>query len=124
MSQSQRVNTPPYFGPARRHRCEICLHVFECHLCSLGRDHPVHSGARIAGLDDDTTPVFVCEECIVTDNCRYVRVRPSATDTAPDHPSTRYWDYLTGKVLTAADRGIAVSRAERKRRTRKAFLHQ
>jgi hypothetical protein len=41
--------------PARRHLCPLCKEVFECHLCTQEREHPVH-------WDNCNTP-FLCPDC-------------------------------------------------------------
>lgn len=89
--------------PARRHRCEICTEVFECHLCTLRKDHVFHGGIRITNIEDMTIPVFVCEECAVTDNCRMVESALSRTRAL----MVPYYDYLTGKTIMAQNKRLA-----------------
>lgn len=82
--------------PARRHKCEVCLGVFECHLCTIEKEHPMHSGRRIEHLEDPTISVYVCEECCVEDNQRFVICNPTNSIRLK---VKKYWDYLTGKVV-------------------------
>src|SRR5215831_15028612 len=54
--------------PARRHLCEICKQVFECHLCNIGFEHPAHKDHKNLRLD---TKLFICEECCQNPEHRY-----------------------------------------------------
>lgn len=93
----------PLAEPARRHRCEICLRVFECHLCTLKRDHPFHKTQRIELIEDPTIPILVCEECAVSDNCRSV-------ESASAHRRgliVDYYDYKTGETRQGFNRRLS-----------------
>ena len=94
--------------PARRHRCEICFEIFICHLCTIQHEHPLHT--RIERIHDPTMCVFVCEDCVVSDNWR--RIKCDAKSTAL---YTWYWDYLTGRrfkdLNDRDDEGVPRSRA-------------
>ena len=88
--------------PARRHRCEHCHAVFECHLCTPVEDHSLHyrhgRSPRI--------PVY-CEDCIRRDQLWVTPVamngyRPGSA--GPDHAphlgqSILFYDALTGALL-------------------------
>lgn len=52
--------------PARRHRCEICQEIFECHLCDIRHWHPAHIER---GLTNGF--MFVCEECCASPENRF-----------------------------------------------------
>jgi hypothetical protein len=83
-------NAKRWTEPARRHRCETCGVIFECHLCSIDDWHAVHTAA---GADASTT-VLVCEEC-----CRY----PSRRYQYRTRGLPYYRDMLTGEELTAME---------------------
>jgi hypothetical protein len=74
--------------PARRHRCEVCGQVFECHLCMIGKDHKVHAycGPRIATM----TVALICEECAAKSENRY----------SARHAKYYWRDLLTGEMLS------------------------
>lgn len=119
------INRPPLHHPARRHRCEICDQIFECHVCRIGCDHRMHSMVRIDRLEDETLPVFVCEECIDSGACpEIVRSVISGRERhlMRTNPSVHFWNYRTGEYLTAGELGIAEDRNTRKRKHREAFL--
>ena len=44
---------------ARRHCCQVCHRVFECHLCTIDRDAPRHDG-HVTPF-----PRVLCEECAI-----------------------------------------------------------
>ena len=57
--------------PIRRHKCDVCHDVFECHLCTIEDDHALHGGPHVSGTvggngrtENKAEPVFVCTECI------------------------------------------------------------
>jgi len=55
--------------PARRHRCEVCRDIFECHLCGILKTHPAH---RLdGGLAKTMGYVFVCSKCCLKTGERY-----------------------------------------------------
>ena len=76
---------PIYVEPARRHRCEACKEVFECHLCTIAGVHMLHSDRRTS-----RDLFYVCEECART-------VLPTVT-TFSSTQALRTYDYLTGEV--------------------------
>lgn len=70
---------PHMTEPARRHLCELCNAIFECHLCTIHWTHDVHavsSGSQIQ--------VYVCEDCATANGLLYLN-SPLGT-----------MDYLTG----------------------------
>jgi hypothetical protein len=46
--------------PARRHRCDVCKDVFECHLCTISADHILHWNYH---RTDPEEKRLICEEC-------------------------------------------------------------
>jgi hypothetical protein len=74
--------------PARRHRCEICKQIFECHLCTIPKDCQVHAycGPRTATPE----PALVCEECAAKSENRY----------SARHAGYYWRDLLTGEMLS------------------------
>lgn len=71
--------------PARRHRCEICHEIFECHLCLIQYTHPLHASHNV--LPENI--VFVCEECCTKPEYRF-QLRNE------EHRESWYADMLTG----------------------------
>lgn len=73
--------------PARRHRCNRCARIFECHLCVISADHPLHSFASSPGV------LFYCLSC--ADRLRL--------DTILLHDSGarryRMYSYATGAIV-------------------------
>src|SRR5262245_51514674 len=72
--------------PARRHRCPKCEQIFECHICAIGRPHPLQH--------DDAHP-FVCLEC----------AKKAAIDTISVNDTNlgliKVYDYETGAIIDA-----------------------
>lgn len=84
--------------PARRHRCDLCLDIFECHLCQIDKDHPLHSGSR----DQVWTPARVCEACIHQHELWVVIVRFPNYERGRIHGGDRdvsYYDHLSGERI-------------------------
>jgi len=71
--------------PARRHRCEYCGEIFECHLCGINETHPVHIDRP--NNEESDGKFFVCEECCADPEKRY-QVRDA-----------EIMDMLTGKCV-------------------------
>lgn len=86
--------------PARRHRCDLCRLIFECHLCSVEADHILHSFVG----------ELICEPCI-EEHSLWVAVRRDAsskkyvgekkTTSWPDlSPNgVTFYDHLTGEMI-------------------------
>lgn len=104
--------------PARRHKCEICALIFECHLCSIHADHDLHNVKTKLGGP------FICEECLVkhdigvmvTGHHDKTAIRgafrfgvPTTTDRLV------FYDALTGHTLGRGMIRIAPDAATRKR---------
>lgn len=81
--------------PARRHKCEMCREIFECHICDLDGDHPLHMAFLLCN-----EPVLVCLECMEKDGLGYVFARGNGRDYVKKLGSTcRMYDYRTGKIM-------------------------
>lgn len=115
------VEHMPASPPARRHRCEICHNVFECHVCTIPRDHPMHGGRRIEHLQDPTIAIFVCEDCAVADNSIYVRDGDAERKQGSSH-NALFWNYLTGEQVKAKSIGRGLNPQERKAKQRRNFI--
>lgn len=81
--------------PARRHKCEMCGEVFECHLCTIASDHILH--LRGKRLEMRNTPVFVCEEC----GAKHMPTVVTNSGRVSVHRYSEY-DYLTGESKPCA----------------------
>lgn len=75
-------------SPAQRHKCPKCETVFECHLCTIEADHPLH-------YSDNAQ--FTCEECFIALGGGSVTV---LTGRWVQGRFYREYDYLTGQVLS------------------------
>ena len=73
---------------ARRHKCEKCKNVFECHLCSFESCHILH-----AVVSSANRPVFVCKPCIEATGMYQVRVYSWRKQTFC------FYDHVSGKVI-------------------------
>ncbi len=83
--------------PARRHRCDLCKQIFECHLCMISEDHRLHHPGR----DEEWSPVVVCEDCIHKHEL-FVVVTADYGSTRGGRSCywiTKFWDHLTGVVI-------------------------
>lgn len=76
--------------PARRHRCDECSHIFECHICTIGDDHVLH----VAGNDSWR----ICLDCAEHMDVTGVFTKPSGKTNEQSNTWTEY-DYRTGVVL-------------------------
>lgn len=90
-------------------------------MCTIAFDHRMHSGQRISRSEDPTICIFACEECAVKDNSVYVRCMREESAHG-ESVSSIYWNYLTGERVTAGEIGRGVTKKERLRKNRKAFL--
>lgn len=100
----------PDWPPARRHRCEICGDIFECHLCEIRKIHILHSELRLQ-INENIGLFFVCEDC------------------APEHlpivqsishgEAINVYDYMTGKIIRRGPAYPAAKRAIERRREKK-----
>lgn len=83
--------------PARRHRCELCRQIFECHLCQIGEDHVLHHSKRT-----DDTNYLICETCI-HEHQLWVAVcslnRIDVDYSAGMGKDVKFYDHLTGKRI-------------------------
>ena len=92
------VYIPTTTEPARRHKCDLCKTVFECHLCMIGNDHDLHTFPRTQV--DTETPILICEECIMAKGLWIV-----VTGIDERHPVTMpfqsitFYDHLTGERI-------------------------
>src|SRR5262249_16567309 len=96
----------------RRHQCEICDQVFECHLCGISEE-----GTHVLHRENATKYSVICEDCIETHQL-YVRIiahlelrhsfdplknlNYSYENRTPGKEfgtSFRFYDHLTGKLL-------------------------
>lgn len=90
---------------ARRHRCELCEFVFECHLCTPTTDHNLHGGTgKVARADRKLT--FVCETCIearelwvVVCHLSYEPVGRNRNYTGKLSKEIVFYDHVTGEVM-------------------------
>lgn len=121
MKGSYTINSEPGNNIARRHRCEVCQLVFECHLCTLSKDHRMHSQTRADTIKDPTMNMFVCEECVISDNSRYVRSNEHESKQGRNVNAV-YWDYLTGERVRASDIGKGTDEAVRRKEQREHFI--
>jgi hypothetical protein len=94
--------------PARRHKCELCGDVFECHLCVLEENHRIHSEAETLGT------ALICEACIHRNELFVLAIRTnhakdqrySKLARAKNMSSSRgfgkcviFFDHLTGERI-------------------------
>lgn len=78
-----------FVKPARRHRCEICTQVFDCHLCSVHHDSSLHAEVKRVASDK---PILICPSCI----------RKNPTQRIVETPQPRVvhvYDHLTGERI-------------------------
>lgn len=80
--------------PARRHRCEVCLEVFECHLCMIADDHDLHK-KRLHG----SQVTYICEACIHQHELWIVPVLVAEFRSHQGQFTTCFYDHLTGERL-------------------------
>jgi hypothetical protein len=89
-------------NPARRHKCEVCREIFECHLCGLEEDdtHPLHWGKGRPSQQSRRT-LLVCETCIDKHELFVVPVRIDNIRKTRTNGSKKVYfrDHLTGEVL-------------------------
>lgn len=79
--------------PARRHKCELCKSIFECHLC-LGflEDHSNHS---IYWKINKNTKIFLCEDCIKKHQL-LITIRAEHHNSGYSY---KFYDSLSGDLL-------------------------
>lgn len=84
-------------APARRHRCEECQDIFECHLCTIQECHELHW---------DSKPIkrqlFVCENCIRAQGLFTIVVKHSqgrGQGRGQGLITLRTYDHLTGAIV-------------------------
>jgi hypothetical protein len=96
--------------PARRHKCELCSTIFECHICTLGDEHDIHGKRKDTDMSE---PVFVCDDCILENDLYVVTVRdtqplcdtrqvdgqPRRVNATGRNKSVRFYDHLTGRLI-------------------------
>jgi len=75
--------------PARRHKCEICFKVFDCHLCTIDCTHAVHENHTESRL------VYVCLDC--AEKNRWIGVITTGHQTIHHHVTL--YNYKTGKLV-------------------------
>lgn len=82
--------------PARRHKCEICSHIFKCHLCTLSVEHELHKPSRTWLLS-----VYVCLDCIIGNDLLIVETHSDGTSGTSGTSGRRYTYYchLTGEII-------------------------
>jgi hypothetical protein len=74
--------------PARRHKCEECGKIFECHICDIRWTHPIHTGSCSVS--------FLCSPCAIKLNMLYALTVSSRNN----RHIGRIYDYLSGKIDT------------------------
>lgn len=77
-------------APARRHCCDYCQDIFECHLCTINEDSVLHTHK----WGGKSRPV-ICEPCIVAHDL--LTIMTIVESTHP--PQWRLYDHTTGAVL-------------------------
>ncbi len=101
--------------PIRRHCCDICRKVFECHLCDLEIDHRIHGGGNPATaggngrVSAQKEPVFVCTDCIAKNDLNTVVLgvgflekrggKPSNLGRFKANYDVSYYDHHTGEKI-------------------------
>lgn len=80
---------------ARRHRCEFCQKIFECHLCTTKVTHALHWCTpfsvcdELRGRNGARSHYFRCPTCVEASGKSYVVLSDGSTV-----------DELTGQYLT------------------------
>ena len=57
--------------PKRRHKCEICNAVFDCHICTVDADHVLHRVNLRDKSGDMYRHILICQRCIQLDYDRW-----------------------------------------------------
>src|SRR4029077_14820369 len=73
--------------PNRRHQCELCSSIFECHLCKIGNDSTIHVNKHNRNPKHN---VLVCLTCAKKKKMFYVAQQK-------DRHLMCIYDYFTGK---------------------------
>lgn len=91
--------------PARRHRCDVCREVFECHLCVINENnetHVLHGHGERRMITWE--PLFVCMDCIDRHNLAIVVVRENSDRRGKTSNSggIKFYDHTTGQLIGMA----------------------
>ena len=86
--------------PARRHKCQVCMEVFECNICGIDDDHTIHSGESKNG-------VVACSDCVEKHELYVTILSRNGTARVGGYESQngrlsrylRFYDSLTGEVI-------------------------
>lgn len=76
--------------PARRHKCEVCNNIFECHICDIYFTHNIHSV-----ISKTERYVFVCLKC--ADKNGWIGI--VSRSGTKKYTNSILYDYRTGKVI-------------------------
>ena len=82
--------------PARRHKCEMCERIFECHICTPTYTHVIHC--------DRETPIRNIYVCLI---CAYIMrwdniLLIGAVKGHRSHNRASLYKYKTGELLEQA----------------------
>lgn len=99
--------TDHFGGPARRHACEVCRKIFECHLCDIWTEHPIHGNRK----QHRSQNVYVCPKCCEKPEFHFV----SCTDYGTKgYVKTKWFDQRTGQVVRRNERKVYFRQNRRK----------
>ena len=91
--RSSSIARREYVPPARRHKCEKCLEIFECHLCTINKSHELHSLTILGAEVHFDTKLLLCEDCV----CSKERNLALLDRVDASRYTTALYDYSTGK---------------------------